>query len=130
MYNPYGVAVDTANGGNVLVADEGNNRVEVFGDTLGTSPLAASILLPGGRSVQAGSSATVFATLLNTSNSSLDGCQVDLLGATGVTLDYQTTDPATNALIGSPNTRSVTIAGNDQYQTFVLSSSMRATPRY
>jgi len=81
------------------------------------SALAAAIL-PGGRSVQLGSPATVFATMLNTGASALDNCQIALPGSEGLTLDYQTTSPATNALIGSPDTP-VTIAGNG-YQTFVL----------
>ncbi len=38
----------------------------------------------------------------------------------GLTLGYQTTDPATNKLIGTPNTPA-TIAGNGGVQTFLIS---------
>jgi YVTN family beta-propeller protein len=83
------------------------------------SPLAAAVL-PGGRSVQAGSTATVFATLINGGANSLNGCGIQLpISATDLGFDYQTTDPATNALIGAPNTPVSIGAGS--YQTYVLS---------
>lgn len=83
------------------------------------SPLAAAIL-PGGRSVEAGSTATVFATLINGGAETLNGCGIQLpTSSANYAFDYQTTDPATNALIGSPNTP-VTIAAGD-YQTYLLS---------
>jgi len=119
LNSPAGVAVDPSNAGNLVVADYNNSRLEVFTDTppLGPSPLAAAVL-PGGRSVQLGTPATVYATLLNTQAAALDGCSVALPGADGLTLDYQTTDPATNALTGQKDVP-VTIAGNGS-QTFVL----------
>jgi len=90
------------------------------------TPLAASIL-PGGRSVQLGSPATVFATILNTAARAVEGCRVALpdTAPAGLSLSYQTTNPATNAPTGSPDTPA-TIAGNDGYQTFVLSFNATA----
>ncbi len=116
---PANVAVDSGNAGNVVVADLNNSRIEIFTDTppLGPSPLAAAVL-PGGRSVQVGTPATVFATMLNTSTAALDGCSIALPSADGLTLDYQTTNPATNGLTGQKDTPA-SIAGNGS-QTFVL----------
>jgi YVTN family beta-propeller protein len=84
------------------------------------APAVAAAILPGGRAVEVDSSATVYATLINSSASTLDNCNIALPspGLDGLGFDYQTTDPATNALIGSPNTP-VSIAGNS-LQTFIL----------
>ncbi len=83
------------------------------------SPLAAAVL-PGGRSVEIGDTATVFATLINGGTTELNGCGIQPSTAAGnYSLDYQTTDPATNALIGAPNTPVSIAAGS--YQTYVLS---------
>jgi hypothetical protein len=116
LLRPYGIAIDTANGNNLIVADSRNDRIEVFGDAATVSPLVAAIL-PGGRSVQLRNPATVFATTLNGSGSPLDGCRIGLLDP-GATLDYQTTDPVTNALTGQPDTP-VTISAHG-HQSFLL----------
>jgi hypothetical protein len=81
--------------------------------------LAASIL-PGGRSVQVGADATVFATILNAGTTSLSNCQIQLPpdAPAGLSLGYQTTDSATNALTGTPNTP-VAIAANGA-QSYLL----------
>jgi hypothetical protein len=88
---------------------------------LPASPAVSSVL-PGGRSVEVGTTATVFATMINTGMSALSGCDIVLPSAApaGLSITYQTTNPATNAVTGTPNTP-VTIAGNDGIQTFVLS---------
>ena len=122
---PAGIAI-TGPGGDIIVADYGNDRIQIFSKAV-PSVLAAA-LLPGARSVQQiGSSgvATVFATLLNSGPTTLSNCTIALTdpisnGSAPVplTLIYQTTDPATNALTGSPNTP-VSIGANAA-QTFVV----------
>jgi hypothetical protein len=59
--------------------------------------------------------------MINTSANPLANCQIVLpaTAPTGLTLNYQTTNPTTNALTGTQNTP-VTIAGNDGVQTFLL----------
>lgn len=86
------------------------------------APLAASVL-PGSRSTQTGSTATVFATMLNAGTNTLSGCYIALPGdaSPGLTLDYQTTNPATNALTGKANTPTNIAAGGAE--SFVLSFS-------
>jgi YVTN family beta-propeller protein len=81
------------------------------------SPLAAAVL-PGGRSVEIGTPATVFATIINGGSTTLDACGISIPGSSNFSFDYQTTDPATNALIGSPDTPVTIDAGG--YQTYVL----------
>jgi len=111
---PFGIAVDPGNGNNVLVTTS-DGGVGVYAD--GASPLAAAIL-PGGRSVELPNAASVFATVLNTGSEALSDCRIDIL-APGVTSLYQTTDPTTNGLTGTPN-MPATIPGNGS-QSFFLS---------
>ena len=116
--SPQGIAV--AGNGTVLVSDTGNNAVkEIF--VAPPTPLFAATL-PGSRSVQLGTPATIFASVINAGTADLGNCRIalDASAPTGLTLGYQTTDPATNSLTGTPNTP-VTIAGNDGSQTFLVS---------
>ena len=88
---------------------------------IGAPPVLLSSILPSGRSVAAGATATVFATMLNTGAGPLADCRIGLAGSApaGLAMSFQATDPQTNAPIGSPNTP-VTIPGNDGTQTFLL----------
>jgi hypothetical protein len=83
--------------------------------------LFASVL-PGSRSVELGNPATVFASLINSGQPVLQNCKIVLPAGSpaGLTMDYQATNPATNALTGTPNTP-VSIAGGNGTQSFVLS---------
>lgn len=75
---------------------------------VGTEPAEgarlAAATLPTARSVRAGQTATVFATVLNPSSVEAQGCWI----VPGTPLDgrveYRETDPATNAVIGEINT--------------------------
>jgi virginiamycin B lyase len=82
--------------------------------------LAASIL-PGGRTVSPGQPATVFASAANGSATAFENCQVSLPGDAppGLQVDYQTTNPATNALTGTVNTP-FSIPANGGSQSLVL----------
>ena len=88
--------------------------------------LVASIL-PGGRSVETGVTATVFATMLNGGLGELSDCSIALPASApaGLTMNYQTTNPATNALIGSPN-MPVILPGGNGFQTFLLAFNSAA----
>ena len=67
-----------------------------------TPPFAS--VLPGSRSVEVGSSATGFASIINSGSTTAVGCS--LRPASSVAADFlmQTTDPLTNVLIGTPDT--------------------------
>ena len=74
-------------------------------DTLPTQasmgPLAAT--MPLGRSAVVGESVTVFAAMVNSSSETLGACGVAVGEDVPVTFEFVTTDPATNAPIGTPN---------------------------
>lgn len=115
---PMGVAVDRA--GDVFVADQGS---AVLPEILPAPPTLFAAILPGSSlAVVGGAPATVFATLINAGPAALSGCSVGLtLGDSQlISLDYQQTDPATNALIGTPNTP-FTVPGNNGTASLMLS---------
>lgn len=81
-----------------------------------TSPLFASTL-PSSRSIQVGTAATAFATIINT-GAAATNCGIAPVTSTPSTFAFQTTSSTTNALTGSPNTR-VPIATNGS-QSYVV----------
>jgi hypothetical protein len=86
-----------------------------------TTLLAA--VLPGSRSVKTDTPATAFATVLNASPSTATDCGISMATAVPGAFTYQTTDPATNAVIGTPDTP-VPIPGG-QAQTYVFAITPR-----
>jgi hypothetical protein len=61
-------------------------------------------VLPSSRSVQVGSVATAFATIINTGQQRATGCTISPLTSIPAIFTYQTTDPSTNQVTNSPNT--------------------------
>jgi len=72
-----------------------------------TASNAAAVLvsstLPASRSVQVGDTATLFATMINAGTSAGSDCGITLASPVDAELFFQTTDPATNALVGNRN---------------------------
>ena len=103
--------------GQLIVLDSTSNALVRV--SFQPSPLAAAIL-PGARSVALGSSATVFATMLNLAGTTLGPCDVSMpAGYEGpIAFTYQSTDPQTNLPIGTAG-QPVTLAANGS-QTFLL----------
>jgi hypothetical protein len=87
------------------------------------APLLASIL-PGSRTVTVGTTATIFATVINTGTTTVSGCAPSLgnTAPTSLTLSYAPTNPSTNQINGPQNTP-VSIAGNNGAASFVLAFS-------
>jgi hypothetical protein len=77
-----------------------------------------SAILPSSRSVQLGNLATVFATVINAGTVEGKGCFIAPITSVGADFFYQTTDSATNQLIGTRN-QSVSIAPGSA-QSFVI----------
>ena len=98
----------------------------VFQVSFAPSPLVAAVL-PGSRSVKVGTAATIFATMINSGATDLAACgaQLSPLSAGGVSLSFQTTDPATNALTGSAGQPVAIPAGKTQ--TFLLAFDAKAS---
>lgn len=95
----------------------------MFGPAPATSPAASlvSATLPGTRSVDLSSPATVFATMLNATANPLSDCYITLPddAPSTLSLSYQTTSSATNAPVGLVNTPATIPAHGAQ--SFVLS---------
>jgi sugar lactone lactonase YvrE len=110
----WGIAVDRT--GNIFVVDGAAKIQEIQAPP---TPLAAAIL-PGSRSVQTGTGATVLATLLNSGSDALSGCApaLPVSAPAGLTFDYSPTDPATNDVSGPPDQPVAIAAGGAQ--SFVL----------
>ena len=83
-----------------------------------------SAVLPSSRSVQVGTTATAFATIINAGLVTATACEISLLTSLPATFMYQTTDPATNQVTGTPNTPVNIAAGAAQSYVFALTPSL------
>jgi hypothetical protein len=68
------------------------------------SPPVTAAVLPSSRSVAVGTPATAFATIINPNGTTARSCGIALLSNIDATLSYQTTDPNTNQVTGTPDT--------------------------
>jgi hypothetical protein len=91
-----------------------------------TSLVAA--VLPSSRSVQVGATATAFATIINSGSATAILCAPALATVLPVTFTYQTTNPATNQVIGSPNTPISVGAGATQSFVIALTPTAPISP--
>ncbi len=90
------------------------------GEACGSPPATlVSSVLPTSRSVEVGVPATAFATIINTDSETASACTIAPVNGPSGTFLYQTTDPATKALTGTPNTP-VDIPGNNGSQSFLF----------
>jgi hypothetical protein len=81
--------------------------------------LVASVL-PSSRSVQIGSTASVFGTIINSGTAAGTGCGIAPVTTVSADFSYQATDPTTNAPIGTPNTPIDISAGSAQTFQFAF----------
>jgi hypothetical protein len=77
-------------------------------------------ILPASRSVLVGTTATAFATLINSGTSAASACALAPATSLPASFTYQTTDPATNQIVGTPNTPVAIPAGAAQSFVFGL----------
>ena len=82
------------------------------------SPPVTAAVLPSARSVAVNTPATAFATIINPNDTVARSCGITLLTDDEATFAYQTTDPNTNQVAGTPNTP-VDIP-DDGSQTYVI----------
>ena len=124
---PTGVAqpspqsADAATSLNATAFTVANWRSEVAGAIV-------AAVLPSSRSVQAGTTATAFATIINAGSVTATACGISLLTSLPATFAYQTTHPATNQVIGSPNTPVNIAAGAAQSYVFALTPGAPVAP--
>ena len=91
-------------------------------------PSLVAAVLPSSRSVQVGTTATAFATIINTSSATATACGLALLTSLPATFSYQTTNPATNQVTGFPNAPVNIAAGATQSYVFALTPSAPIAP--
>jgi hypothetical protein len=89
-----------------------------------SATLIGASVLPASRSVQVGNTATAFATIINAGSAQATSCSISPVTSVFANFSYQTTDPATNAPIGSPNTPVDISAG--AAQSFIISFTTTA----
>ncbi len=80
----------------------------------------AAAVLPTSRSVQVGSLASAFATIINLGPETATGCSIAPKTVAAASFTYQTTNPATNTPIGTPNTPADISAGGGQSFVFAF----------
>jgi virginiamycin B lyase len=109
--------------GDLWFDEQAVNQIGRLTPAASTSPLVAAVL-PSSRSVVVGTTATAFATIINSATSVAESCAPSLVTSVPIDFRYQTTDSATNAVTGTPNTPVAIQPG--AAQSFVLSFSTNA----
>jgi len=102
-----------------IITDHGISLVEAIKSNL------VSSVLPASRSVVLGSPATAFATIINAGQIPALGCSIAPVPSLPAGFAFQTTDPATNQVTGTPNTPVNIPAGGSQ--PFVVAFMPTAT---
>jgi hypothetical protein len=87
-----------------------------------------SSVLPTSRSAEVGTPVTAFATIINTGPGTATGCAISPVTPVAADFLYQTTDPATNALIGAPDTPADIGEGLSQSFVFAFTPSAAFAP--
>jgi hypothetical protein len=86
-----------------------------------TAATLAAAVLPSSRSVQVGTVASAFATIINTGSTTALGCSIaPSPPIAGATFSYQATDPSTNRPTGTPNTPVDIPPSASQFRTFLI----------
>jgi PKD repeat protein len=98
-------------------------------------PTLVAALLPVSRSVVVGNTATAFATVINAGHVTATGVKIQLDNATGpggtplpASFTFQTTDPSTNLVTGSPNVPVDIPAGKSQSFLIAVTPSVALAP--
>ncbi len=109
----------------------GFGRIDAFAAVqtvkLQATPLLAAVL-PSSRSVQVGTPATVFATIINSGLTAAGACELAPLTPLAATFGFQATDPSTNQITGQPNTPVDIPAGVSQSFVFTLTPTAPFAP--
>jgi CSLREA domain-containing protein len=111
--------------GALLTTDQRGFNRPAWGCDIGAFELqqatgVVAAVLPSSRSVQVNTPAAAFATVINTGQAIATGCSIAPLTSLPASFVYQTTDPATNQVIGFPNTPVNIAAGAAQSFVFAL----------
>ncbi|HEV8440911.1 MAG TPA: hypothetical protein VGT40_22725 [Methylomirabilota bacterium] len=100
----------------------------VLVDLADVQPAVVAAVLPGSRSVQVGTTATAFATIINYGVAAATGCRITPAASVPADFLYQTTDPQTNALTGTANTPVSILAASQQSFLIAFTPSAAFAP--
>jgi CSLREA domain-containing protein len=119
--------------GALLTTDQRGFNRPALGCDIGAFELQQSsgvvaAVLPSSRSVQVDTPAAAFATVINTGQAMATACSIALLNGLPASFVYQTTDPATNQVIGFPNTPADIAAGAAQSFVFAITPTASIAP--
>ena len=93
-----------------------------------SQPALVAAVLPSSRSVQVGTPATAFATIINSGPGTAIGCSIAPLTSVDATFIYQTTDPVTNQVTGIANTPVDIPQGASQAFVFAFTPTAAISP--
>lgn len=96
--------------------------------TLPPTIVLAAAVLPGSRSVQVGTPATAFATIINPGPGTATACALSPGVSLPASFTFQTTNPATNQVTGTPDTPVDIPAGASQSFVFALTPTAPIAP--
>jgi hypothetical protein len=134
-YQPHFVDFDRDGQMDLLLIDQNTTQPPAVIQTTGVrlhlfrgavaAPTIVAAVLPASRSVSVGTPATAFATIINTDPDTATSCRIVPAMAlpTPTTFMYQATDPATNAVIGTPNTPIDIASGKAQSFVVILTAT-------
>ena len=122
---PFGITAGPD--GALWFTNPGTNSIGRITTPPSGSPLVAAVL-PSSRSVEVGNTATAFATIINSGSTTASGCAIVPVTSVPASFVYQTTNPATNALTGSPNTPVSIAAGAAQSFVIALTPNAPVVP--
>ena len=118
--------IDTTTHSVVATLPVGNAPIHLaLGPLLAPPVPLSSAVLPSSRSVQIGQPAVAFASIMNQGLTPASKCRIAPPPGLAAKFSYQTTDPSSNALKGSPNTPTFIPPG--QSRTFLISVTPNAT---
>jgi len=112
-------------GGFTIARGQGVGTIIDDDGVVSTNVVAA--VLPGSRSVQVGTPATAFATIINAGAATATACEISPITSMLAAFTFQTTDPATNQLTGAPNTPVDIAQGGSQTFVFALTPTAPIT---
>jgi probable HAF family extracellular repeat protein len=116
----FGVSAD----GSVVVGvgRDPSGRQQAWVARLSMPPQSSIVaaVAPNARTTTIGSAVTAFATIINSGPNEATSCSIGLPNGVPALFSYQTTDPATNTPVGTPNTRINIPAGKAQSFYFAL----------
>jgi hypothetical protein len=119
--------------GALLTTDQRGFNRPALGCDIGAFELqqatgVVAAVLPSSRSVQVNTPAAAFATVINAGQAMATSCSIAPLTNVPASFVFQTTDPATNQVIGFPNTPANIAAGVAQSFVFAITPTAPIAP--